>query len=556
MSSYTWPEMGSGSGSAGVSSLNTLTGDLILAAGTGITITPSGGNILTIDATGGGTGTVTSVGYSVPASSIFGSTGSPVTVSGTLGLTVTGTSGGIPYFDTTSTLNSSAALTANGIVLGGGAGAAPVVLGSLGTTTTLLHGNAAGAPTFGAVVTNDISASAVTNAKLANMADQTIKGNVSGGAAAPSDLTATQATSILNAFVGDSGAGGTKGLVPAPASGDAAANKFLKADGTWATTPSGSGTVSSVGLSVPAASILSVSGSPVTTSGTLGLLTTGTSGGIPYFSSTSQLSSSALLIANAIILGGGAATTPVSLGSLGTTTTVLHGNAAGAPTFGAVSLTADVSGTLPIGSGGTGQTTKAPAFDALSPMSASGDIIYGGTSGTGTRLPKGSDTQVLTLVSGLPAWSSSSSTMTSWASYTLTVGATVTPPTFGTTTVNIARWRRIGQNMEIYYEIVSTAAGSGGSGTYLFPIPATFAMDTGLITPSTLGTQAGVGWAYGAINTVVNGTGVVTAYNTTTLAMILVTDTGNNLVGSGFFNTTNSNGLNLSFGASIPISGW
>jgi hypothetical protein len=38
---------------------------------------------------------------------------------------------------------------------------------------------------------------------------------------------------MLNALVGDSGAGGTKGLVPAPAAGDAAAGKFLKADGTW-----------------------------------------------------------------------------------------------------------------------------------------------------------------------------------------------------------------------------------------------------------------------------------------------------------------------------------
>lgn len=34
-------------------------------------------------------------------------------------------------------------------------------------------------------------------------------------------------------FVGDSGAGGVQGAVPAPAAGDAAAGKFLKADGTW-----------------------------------------------------------------------------------------------------------------------------------------------------------------------------------------------------------------------------------------------------------------------------------------------------------------------------------
>lgn len=35
-------------------------------------------------------------------------------------------------------------------------------------------------------------------------------------------------------FTGDSGSGGTVGLVPAPAAGDAAAGKFLKANGAWA----------------------------------------------------------------------------------------------------------------------------------------------------------------------------------------------------------------------------------------------------------------------------------------------------------------------------------
>jgi hypothetical protein len=60
----------------------------------------------------------------------------------------------------------------------------------------------------------------------------------------------------------------------------------------------------------------------------------------------------------------------------GTTTTVLHGNAAGQPSFGAVALGTDVSGTLPIGSGGTGQTTAVAAFDALAPTTSAGDIIY------------------------------------------------------------------------------------------------------------------------------------------------------------------------------------
>ena len=42
-------------------------------------------------------------------------------------------------------------------------------------------------------------------------------------------------------MVGDTGAGGTAGNVPAPAAGTAAAGKFLKADGTWAA-PGGGGT--------------------------------------------------------------------------------------------------------------------------------------------------------------------------------------------------------------------------------------------------------------------------------------------------------------------------
>ena len=40
-------------------------------------------------------------------------------------------------------------------------------------------------------------------------------------------------------FTGDSGSGGTTGLVPAPASGDAAAGKYLAAGGGWSAPPAG-----------------------------------------------------------------------------------------------------------------------------------------------------------------------------------------------------------------------------------------------------------------------------------------------------------------------------
>lgn len=78
-----------------------------------------------------------------------------------------------------------------------------------------------------------IAATAVGNTKLANMAQATIKGRASGaGTGDPVDLTAAQATAILNAFT-DS----LKGLVPSSGGGT---SNFLRADGSWAA-PSGAG---------------------------------------------------------------------------------------------------------------------------------------------------------------------------------------------------------------------------------------------------------------------------------------------------------------------------
>jgi hypothetical protein len=49
------------------------------------------------------------------------------------------------------------------------------------------------------------------------------------------------------------------------------------------------------------------------------------------------------------------------------------------------------------------------AVGMANPMTASGDIIYGGTAGAAQRLAKGSDGQILTLASGLPAWAAAAS---------------------------------------------------------------------------------------------------------------------------------------------------
>jgi hypothetical protein len=55
------------------------------------------------------------------------------------------------------------------------------------------------------------------------------------------NITPTQATALLDVMVGDSGSGGAKGLVPAPAAGDA--TKFLTGAGTYATATAAISTV-------------------------------------------------------------------------------------------------------------------------------------------------------------------------------------------------------------------------------------------------------------------------------------------------------------------------
>jgi len=120
-------------------------------------------------------------------------------------------------------------------------------------------------------------------------------------------------------------------------------------------------------------------------SGGLGT-TSGTSGGVPYYSSATTTASSALLTNNALMTGGGAAAAPKVLGSLGTTTTVLHGNAAGPPTFGAVDLTADVTGILPIANGGMGNA----AWTSFTPTFTCGTGVF--TTASATRMTVGKTT--------------------------------------------------------------------------------------------------------------------------------------------------------------------
>lgn len=258
-----------------VSSVNGTTGDVTLAPGPNVTLTQAGQTItvaaplmigdsgaggasgtvpapgagdaaalkfLKADGTwqtpagtgGGGSGTVTSVGLSAPPE--FTVSGSPVTSSGTLAL-------------------AKATQPANEVWAGPSSGSAA-------------------APAFRALIPIDIPAlpeSQITGlvTDLAAKAPTARLINTTTPLIGGGDLTADR-TLAVSTMVGDTGSGGARGVVPAPAAGDATAGKYLKADGTWAVPPaggSGGGTVTSVGLTMPTE--FSVSGSPVTAAGTL-----------------------------------------------------------------------------------------------------------------------------------------------------------------------------------------------------------------------------------------------------------------------------------------------
>ena len=89
-----------------------------------------------------------------------------------------------------------------------------------------------------------------------------------------------------------------------------------------------------------------------------------------------------------------------------------------------VDLTSQVTGTLPIANGGTGQTTASAAFNALSPVTSTGDLIIGNGANSSTRLPIGANNYVLTSNGTTAVWALASGS-----------GATITNDTSTSTNV-------------------------------------------------------------------------------------------------------------------------
>jgi hypothetical protein len=121
----------------------------------------------------------------------------------------------------------------------------------------------------------------------------------------------------------------------------------------------------------------------------------------------------------------------------------------------AISIAASqiTSGALGIANGGTGQTTASAAFNALSPITSTGDLILGNGSNSATRLPIGANGYVLSSNGTTASWTAApasmiypgagipNSTGTAWGtSYSvsgtgdvaLTTSAVFTTPNLGT----------------------------------------------------------------------------------------------------------------------------
>lgn len=271
---------------------------------------------------------------------------------------------------------------------------------------------------------SSIGTNKVTNAKSAQMAAHTYKGNNTGSTANAADITSTQLTADLNQFTSS-----LQGLTPSSGGGTA---NFLRADGTFATPP---------GTGVTAVSVASANGFTGSSSG----------GSTPALTLTTSISG--VLKGNGTAISSATVGSDYSVGTGSLSTGILKSTTS----TGALSIAvagdfptlnqntsgsaASLSATLALGSGGTGQTTKAAAFDALSPMTTGGDLIYGGSSGTGTRLANGTAGQVLksngtTLA---PSWT----TPTNVSVGNSTVRGSANVGAFGSSNTATMRWTNV-----------------------------------------------------------------------------------------------------------------
>jgi len=201
----------------------------------------------------------------------------------------------------------------------------------------------------------------------------------------------------------------------------------IAAGGTAATTFTANGVVYGNGTSALG----------VTAAGTTGQVLVGNTGSAPTWGT---LSSSAVTTFSAGTTGftpSIATTGAITLaGTLATTNggTGLTSFTSGGALY-ATSSSALTTGTLPITSGGTGQISASAAFNALSPITTTGDLIIGNGTNSATRLGIGTNGYVLTSNGTTASWQSASSSGVSTFQTSL---SGLTPSTATTGAVTLA----------------------------------------------------------------------------------------------------------------------
>lgn len=148
---------------------------------------------------------------------------------------------------------------------------------------------------------------------------------------------------------------------------------------------------------------------------------------------------------------------------------------------------------------------------------------------------------------------------------TVTITATTTNPTKGTTATDKVRWRRVGDSAEIRYEFRQTTAGTAGSGVYLLSLPSGLVIDTNKISVSN---DTTANYAASVAATASLGEGLITdsssrgaliarAYSSTQLVLqTQVYYSAANLWGTTGNYALNAAALGVSVTVRVPIAGW
>ena len=124
-------------------------------------------------------------------------------------------------------------------------------------------------------------------------------------------------------------------------------------------------------------------------------ITSGTQGGIAYFSSTAQMASSALPTTHGVLLSEGASSPPTSTAAGTSGYPLLSGGSGSDPSYAQLNLTSGVTGTLPVGSGGTGLAST-----------TMNQLLYSSGTNTITGLTTGNNGTLITSSAGVPSISS------------------------------------------------------------------------------------------------------------------------------------------------------